>query len=176
MTNLRLRAITESDLPKTLEWNNRQDIKDFYAWHPFPVNLEMEKEWYNKITLSNIPTTVFGIELIKEKKLIGLSVLRNINMIHRKAELAIYIGDESARGKGYSKEATLQTLHFAFNNLGLQRVFLHVLANNEAAINLYEKVGFVREGVLRDSMFKNGKFFNEIVMSILNHEYHRRQI
>jgi RimJ/RimL family protein N-acetyltransferase len=167
MGNIQLRALTETDIPTTLAWNNQEDIKDLYAGHPFPVNYEMEKEWYNKITKLNFPTTVFGIELIQEKKLIGLSFLKNINMIHRKAEFAIFIGDEKERGKGYSKDATLKTLKFGFNSLGLQRIYLSVQDNNETAIKLYEKVGFIKEGLLRNSTFKNGTFYNEIIMGLL---------
>ena len=45
MGNIQLRALTETDIPTTLAWNNQEDIKDLYAGHPFPVNYEMEKEW-----------------------------------------------------------------------------------------------------------------------------------
>lgn len=171
MNNIKLRALTENDIPLTLLWNNQEDIKNLYAGHPFPVNIEMEKEWYKKITMSNFPVTVFGIETVIEKKLIGLSFLKNINLIHRKAELAIYIGDETARGKGFSKEAIIQTLNFAFKSLGLNRIFLFVQANNEPAIKLYENVGFKKEGVLRNSMFKNGYFYDEWVMGLLNTDF-----
>jgi RimJ/RimL family protein N-acetyltransferase len=167
MENIQLRAITETDIPTTLAWNNQEDIKDLYAGHPFPVNTEMEKEWYTKIIKSNFPTTVFGIELIQEKKIIGLSFLKNINMIHRKAEFAIFIGDKQERGKGFSKDATLKTLKFGFYKIGLQRIYLSVQENNETAINLYEKLGFKKEGFLRNSAFKNGAFYNEIIMGLL---------
>jgi len=166
-----LRALTESDISATLRWNNHKELKDLYAGHPFPVNIEMEREWYNKILKSNIPTTVFGIELISEKKLIGLSILKNINLIHRKAEFAIFIGDEQVRGKGYAKESTCQTLSFGFNQLGLNKIYLFVQKNNSAAIKLYEKVGFQFEGELRKSVYKNGKFINELVMGILKEDF-----
>jgi len=171
MKNIRLRALTETDKELTLEWNNQKDIKDLYAGHPFPVNKEMETEWYDKITKSNFPTTVFGIELIKEKKLIGISILKNINLIHRKAEFGIYIGDKDERGKGYSKEATLDTLDFGFNQLGLNRTYLIVQKTNKAAIKLYEKTGFKEEGVLRQSAYKNGAFRDELLMSILKEDF-----
>jgi RimJ/RimL family protein N-acetyltransferase len=170
MGRVKLRALTGDDITKTLEWNNQEDIKDLYSGHPFPINIEMEKQWYDKILYSNIPTTVFGIELTKEKKLIGLSMLKNIDIIFRKAEFAIFIGDAEERGKGYAKSATLQTLHIGFDKYHLHRIFLHVQENNQSAIKLYEKLGFIREGILRESIYKNGKYINEIVMSILEDE------
>jgi len=176
MEKIILRALTESDIQTTLVWNNQQDIKELYAGHPFPVNIEMERDWFERIIKSNLPTTVFGIELKVGKKLIGLTFLKNINLIHRKAEFAIYIGDETERGKGYSKEATLKTINFAFNQLGLNRTYLFVQSNNDAAIKLYEKTGFKIEGELRKSVFKNGKFMNEILMGLLKEDFDKYEL
>lgn len=173
MKKIKLRALTSSDISLTLSWNNQDDIKQFYAGHPFPVNIEMENEWYNKILRTNIPTSVFGIELIEEKKLIGITVLKNINFIHRKAEFAIYIGDTAERGKGFSAEATKKTLELGYYQLGLNRIYLSVQKNNIPAIRLYEKIGFVIEGELRDSIYKDGKFHDECIMSILSNEYNK---
>ncbi|MCK9610725.1 MAG: GNAT family N-acetyltransferase [Candidatus Cloacimonas sp.] len=172
MKNIRLRALTITDLPLTLKWHNQPDIIEMYAGHPFPVNEEMERKWYEKILTSNFPVTVFGIELIENNKLIGLTTLRDINLIIRSAETAIYIGDQNERSKGYSKEALKLTLNFAFNNLGLHRVFLSVREDNVAAIGLYEKMGFIREGILRDSIYKDGKYISLIIMSILEGEFY----
>ena len=172
MENVKLRALTITDLPLTIKWHNQLDIIEMYAGHPFPVNEEMERKWYEKILTSNFPVTVFGIELIENNKLIGLTILRDINLINRSAETAIYIGDQNERSKGYSKEALKLTLNFAFNNLGLHRVFLSVREDNVAALGLYEKLGFIREGILRDSIYKNGKYLSLIIMSILEEEFY----
>jgi RimJ/RimL family protein N-acetyltransferase len=171
MKKIELRALTSKDMETTVRWNNQTDVKFLYAGHPFPVNIEMEYEWYNKVLRSNVPTTVFGIELISEKKLIGISVLRNINLINRKAEFAILIGDTEERGKGYSKAATILTLKFGFDMLGLNKVYLFVQSSNNSAIKLYEKTGFKVEGIFRQSVFKNGKYEDEIIMSILKEEF-----
>lgn len=167
---INLRALTNKDIPLTLKWNNQDEIKNQYAGHPFPVNLEMETEWYDRITKSNIPTTVFGIEHVDSQKLIGISLLKNINLIHRKAEFAIYIGDKEERGKGYSTVAAQQTIDFGFQHLGLNRIYLEVQSSNLAAIKLYERLGFKREGLIRQAQFKNGKFLDEIIMGILKED------
>lgn len=174
MKEVQLRALTFNDLELTLKWNNQEEIKKNYLGHPFPLNEESEKKWYEKILTSNFPITVFGIEHTTAKKLIGISVLRDINMINRTAEFALYIGEVDYREKGLSKQATMQTLFFAFYELGLNRVFLKVLEDNSRAIKLYESVGFIREGLLRNSVFKNNHFHNEIVFSILKEEFSGR--
>lgn len=171
MKKIILRALTLKDLEKTLAWHNQDDIVEFYSGHPFPVNSEMEIKWYDKILTSNFPLTIFGIETIDSKKLIGLSMLKDINLVNRNAEFAIYIGDLEHRGKGLSKEATLLTFDFAFNKLGLNRVFLKVRIDNVKAINLYKSLGMIEEGNLRNSVFKNGVFHNELIFSILKEEF-----
>ena len=144
---------------------------DEYSGHPFPVNYELEKVWYEKFIYSNIPTSTFAIEIINPQKLIGMTFLKSINLINRETEFAIIIGDVEERGKGYGQEATQKTLEFAFFNLGLNRVFLKVVEDNSAAIRLYENCGFIKEGILRESMFKNNKLKNQIIMSILKSEF-----
>jgi RimJ/RimL family protein N-acetyltransferase len=172
MHKINLRALTKTDIEKTLFWHNQEDISDLYSGHPFPVNIEMEQKWYEKILTSNFPVTVFGIEFVENQSLIGLTVLKDINMINRSAEFAIYVGDKEYRGKGLSMEATLETLRFGFYKLGLNRIFLKVLEENDAAIKLYKSVGFLKEGFMRGSIFKNNQFRSELLLSILKEEFH----
>jgi RimJ/RimL family protein N-acetyltransferase len=171
MEKIRLRALTAEDAKITWQWQNSPEIKEFYSDHPYPVNYEMEKLWYEKITYTNIPVTVFGIEIQENNKLIGMSILKNINLIHRSAELGIFIGDASEKHKGYSGEATRLTLKFGFLDLGINRIYLKVHEDNTPAIKLYEKNGFKKEGLLRKSVFKNDQFKNEIIMSLLKEEF-----
>jgi diamine N-acetyltransferase len=173
MGKIKLRALTKADIDKTLQWHNREDIRKLYLGHPFPVNREMEETWYDKILYSNVPITVFGIELLSDEKLIGLTILKDINLINRAAELAIFIGDKDARGKGCALDATLQTLAFGFNDLGLERISLKVLVENSTAIKLYEKCGFIEEGRMRKFVFKDGVYKEAILMSILREEFYK---
>jgi len=174
-SRIKLRALTKLDLDKTLVWHNQEEIMDLYLDHPFPINIEMEELWYEKILKSNYPITVFGIEECEINELIGITLLKDINYIHRKAEFALYIGESKFRGKGLSKEATLETLSFAFKKLGLNRIYLRVLARNETAINLYDKIGFKHEGILAKSIFKNNKFEDEIIMALLKSDFEKAQ-
>jgi RimJ/RimL family protein N-acetyltransferase len=172
MARILLRALSQKDIEKTLEWHNQEDISDLYSGHPFPVNREMEQRWYEKILTSNFPVTVFGIEYIENHTLIGATMLKEINLINRSSEFAIYIGDKNYIGKSLSIEATLETLRFGFYKLGLNRIFLKVLEENEIAIKLYISAGFIKEGLSRNSVFKNNSFKSELLMAILKDEFH----
>ena len=171
MNKIKLRALTATDIGKTLDWHNQEDISHLYSGHPFPVNIEMEHKWYEKILTSNFPVTVFGIENIENQSLIGITVLKDINLINRSAEFAIYIGDKEYRAKGLSIEATLETLRFGFFKLGLNRIFLKVFEENETAIKLYNSTGFIKEGVMRESAYKDNQFKSELLMYVLKDEF-----
>lgn len=101
---------------------------------------------------------------------IGTIGLSNIHPKHRHAQYGILIGEIDARGKGLALEASRLLLAYAFDKLGLQRVYLHVFADNEQALHLYRKVGFEEEGRLRQHMYKDGRFRDVVVMAMIHTE------
>ena len=103
--------------------------------------------------------------------LIGMVSLIDIDYINRSAKFSIQLGDETNRGKGIGTFATMAMLKHAFENMNLYRIQLEVLASNIRAQHLYEKCGFVKEGCLRNSAYKNGKYEDMFVYSILHEEY-----
>ena len=62
-------------------------------------------------------------------------------------------------------------LRHGFRTLNLNRVYLRVHADNKRAIRTYEKVGFVHEGKLRQAVYKNGKYKDVLLMSVLHDEW-----
>lgn len=86
----------------------------------------------------------------------------------------IYIGADlhkDFRGKGLAYESYKQFIPFLFTELNLHKISLEVLKTNQRAINLYEKLGFVFEGIKRDEVYKNEKWIDSIIMSILKEEW-----
>ena len=85
----------------------------------------------------------------------------------------IYIGADIApeyTGKGLGYLSYQSFLPYLFDEYGLNKVSLEVLSTNERAIHLYEKIGFVREGVKRQDVVKKGLYVDSIIMSILRSE------
>lgn len=103
-------------------------------------------------------------------ELVGEVVLNQIDPDNRAANLRIGLRS-SATDRGYGSEAIRLMLAYAFGPPGLHRVSLDVFSFNQRAIHVYEKLGFRREGVLRDALLLDGVFHNAIVMSILEDEY-----
>ncbi|HWI60796.1 MAG TPA: GNAT family protein, partial [Symbiobacteriaceae bacterium] len=76
---------------------------------------------------------------------------------------------------GYGQDALRLILQFAFGKMGLHRVELHVFDFNERAIACYERVGFVREGVRREALFRDNRYHDIIVMGITRNEFQARE-
>jgi RimJ/RimL family protein N-acetyltransferase len=157
------------DAPVLLEWINDRDQVLRNAPYK-PVSESAHYAWFEAVQ-KRTDMTMFGIRVLETDKLIGTCQLRGIDSVHRNAELQIRIGDVGSRGVGYGTEAVRLLLEFAFVDLNLHRVFLHAFATNVAAIRVYEKVGFVREGVLRQAAHINGEYVDVMVMGVLRNEY-----
>ena len=110
---------------------------------------------------------LYMIQDIESEKLIGHVGFYNINYRVRKAEFAILIADKNFRGKGYGDLCTKYMINYGFNQLNLNRIELSVLTTNINAIVLYEKNGFVKEGVQKQAQFKNGSYIDVILMANL---------
>ncbi len=88
----------------------------------------------------------------------------------RCATVAIALGREHL-GRGYGTDAMRVIVDYAFREMGLHRVQLEVAPYNPAAIRAYEKAGFVEEGRRRGAVFHDGRWYDEVMMSILDHEW-----
>jgi RimJ/RimL family protein N-acetyltransferase len=102
---------------------------------------------------------------------IGEVVLNEIDFENRAANFRIALNSEENFGKGYGSEATRLILDYGFRQLNLHRIELEVYDFNPRAQHVYEKVGFVKEGVKRDVLLWEGKWQSAIVMSILETDY-----
>ena len=101
----------------------------------------------------------------------GLVGLHAIAWVPRSAEFRILLGERSMWGKGIGTEATQLLVAYAFEVLNLNKVWLGVNAENSGAIATYERTGFVREGVLRQEVFRNGQYYDVVRMSMLRDDY-----
>lgn len=153
------------------KWRNQEDLIAFLG-APFRyINLEVDIKWYEAYMLSRNNVVRCAITRKDEDEILGLVSLVNINYINQTAEFHIMIGNGANCAKGIGTFATNSILMHAFYNMNLRRIELGVLANNTRAINLYEKVGFKREGLKKQAVFKNGQYIDMVQYAILKDEY-----
>jgi hypothetical protein len=111
----------------------------------------------------------FGIRL-NGGALIGACGAHTIDYNNVRGEIGYWLG-RAYWGKGYAKEALTLLLGFCFNSLRLNKVSVTVLAFNERSINLLHSLNFAKEGTLRQNTLHGDVFVDDIVFSMLKHEY-----
>ncbi len=166
----KLRELQKDDIIILNTWRNDPELISCLG-APFRyINQDVDYAWYESYMKSR-NTSVRCAILSDEDKFIGLVSLINIDHLNQSGEFHIMIGDPENKGKGAGTFATREILSHAFLNLNLQRVELTVLDSNMKAIALYEKIGFIREGTKRMAKYKNGRFVDMHIYSILRSEY-----
>jgi UDP-4-amino-4,6-dideoxy-N-acetyl-beta-L-altrosamine N-acetyltransferase len=167
-----LRPIKLSDAPRFVRWMNDPEIIQYLSIRN-PVTLEGEKEWIKSLK-KNKNDIILAIDTDKGVH-IGSIGIHRINKEHQRATLGINIGDKNYWGKGYGSDVFRSILKYCFGELGLHRVELEVHETNPRAKRMYEKSGFIFEGVKRQANLHDGKFYDNIVMSILKQEWEKKK-
>lgn len=134
-----------------------------------PLDREGHLRWFERMQKDGTRHEFMIVERATGRS-IGVTGLNHLDRQHRRAEYGIVIGEAEARGKGLAFEASRLLLDYAFNKLGLHRVYLHAFIDNEPALRLYRKIGFTQEGILRQHVCKNGQHRDVVVMAMLQGE------
>ena len=164
-----LRAYREEDIPKATSFVNDEELKKLLVTNiPFPMTLWEEEEWIKSQKSNQDGSYNFAIEDIETKKYIGGCGIQEVNWLSRVATVGIMIGDKEYWGKGYGTDAMKVLMNFIFNNMNIRKIRLSTFSFNMRARKSYEKCGFEVEGILKDEIFKDGKYYDEIIMSVFN--------
>ena len=168
-TRIYLRPLQELDGPIMLENTTDEEIRYMTGTKP-DFTLEQIKAHINRIN-NDSSRYDFAICLKENAQMIGELSILDIEEDDKKAGFRISMSSIELTGKGYGTEAIKIVLQFVFEELNLNRLQLEVFSHNLRGIRAYEKVGFVKEGVLRESLYYNGNYFDEIIMAMLKSDY-----
>jgi len=175
-SRVRLRKMTKEDTELYHKWRN--DVEVMHSTNPsldvYPM--EATKEFVDHVILgTNAAKSYIMVEKGNEIP-IGIVALINIDYKNRNAECIIDIGEKEYWGKGFGSESLELLLHYAFYEMNLHRVYLKVFSFNDRAIHLYNKIGFQQEGSSRQSLFRDGEWYDIVHMGILQNEYFEKQV
>ena len=166
-----LRELAREDVPIVNRWRQDRDLVDGLGAPARYISEDVDQAWFEDYLRQRGAYVRCVILVDGEPEPVGLVSLTGIDAVHRRAEMHLLIGRRDLHGRGIGTAATRQMLGHAFGDLNLHRVFLSVLAHNAAAIRVYEKSGFIREGVARESAYKRGKYEDMVQMGILAREF-----
>lgn len=168
---MELVPFTEEYLSLYHKWRNNSHIMQFdQPGCLYPVSYQEIKSWFDKIKSSTCSYS-FLIKVKDEEKIIGICALIGIDNKNRNCELSIVIGEKDYWGKGYGKETMRILMKLAFDEFNMHRIYLQVMSFNENAIKLYENLGFLKEGVLKESIFRKGKYHDVLIFGILESQF-----
>lgn len=169
-SRLVLRAVEETDNPMLLEIINDPDTEYMLGGWSFPVSSRDQSAWF--AALKNTPNT---LRLVAEKcgegGTIGTVILTDIDYKNGTSEIHVKLSVEGVRGQGYGTEIVEAIVNYAFSELRLKCIYAHIIAINSASCHMFEKCGFVREGILRRRVYKRGEYIDVYSYSILQEEF-----
>jgi RimJ/RimL family protein N-acetyltransferase len=141
------------------------------------MSLAEEEAWFEAMKKRSPRERPLAIDVHQDKDWIhvGGTGLFDFDDRARSAELGITVGNKVYWDQGVGSEALRVLMNFGFNTLNLRRISLRVFEYNPRAIHVYQKLGFIEEGRLRQSVFHDGKYYDTILMSILKSEFSGRE-
>lgn len=171
---LYLRAVEESDLNDNYrQWFNDEEVCQFNSHHRFPNYKQNMEEYYENVIKSG-DNLVLAIADKESDKHIGNVALQDIDQLNCSAELSIIIGDKEFWGRGAGKEAAKLIINHGFKSLNLRRIYCGTSVENIGMQKLAEKIGFKKEGILREALYKNGRYVDIINYGLLREDYEKQ--
>ena len=165
-----LRALEPEDYKTSIKWRKDDEIWDMLGGPKYFVSEAFEKNWVEK-TIFDSKDIKLAICLKENDQYIGNVYMTDINMINRSCHSHILIGEHDFWGKGYAKEALMLAIDYMFNERNIYRIQANVLESNVASLKMHEKCGYKVDGILRNSIYKTGKYHNQYILSLLRDEY-----
>jgi RimJ/RimL family protein N-acetyltransferase len=164
------RALEKGDLRQLRDWRNTEFVRRAAREYRL-LSMDHQEKWFNSLFKKPPNNLMFGVEN-KQGKLIGVCGLTWINWKDRNAEASIYIGERDWQRKGAATDALRNLIKYGFETLNLHRIYAIIYEFNKASIELFEKCGFRFEGRSREAHYIEGRYWDELIYSLLYGEYH----
>ena len=161
---VRLRAFEREDVDANHAFvNDYETVRGMLSGIPFPSSMQDEYRWLEQQTSYSRGEYQFAVE-DGGGYLVGRCGVTRLDWKNRVAELAIMIGTPY-RGRGYGSEAMALLCDFCFREMNLHKLKVSVFAFNEPAVRCYEKNGFIREGMLKGEIFRDGQYQDVVLLA-----------
>src|SRR5687767_10997405 len=173
---IRLRWVTEDDVDALYRIFSHPEVMRYWGTPPL-ADRDAAKQLVNEIHdgFQRQMALKWGIARRSDDEIIGTTTLFNLNFENRRCEVG-YALDRAEWGKGYMQETLHALLDYAFKRLDLHRIEADVDPRNVNSIRTVEKLGFQREGYLRERWQVNGEIQDALFFGLLRPEWDRLQI
>lgn len=166
-----IRAIEKGDLNFLKDMMNDEGIERMTVDDHFPISTLQEEQWY----MNNICNPGFHKYIIDTPNdgAVGLVSLEDINWRNRSFQIPIKIMKERCGTVGVGIDAHMAMLRYAFDELQMYRAWGITLDYNQASLNMLKSCGYTVEGRNRSAIYKNGKYHDLVLTSLLREEYYK---
>jgi RimJ/RimL family protein N-acetyltransferase len=165
-----LRRHVPGNLDAFLRWYSDPEVARLTRYQDGPMRPAEIERFFSSRALGPESLSL-AVHLRDSNRLIGTCALSQLDHENGSALYHITIGEKDSWGRGYGTEATRLMLEHAFGTLNLHRIGLSVFSFNERAIRSYLSVGFVTEGRAREAIWRDGRWWDEVTMSILHSDW-----
>lgn len=171
---VKLKYFKDTDFKQLINWIDSSE--SLLQWggpgFDYPLNESQLERYIYNTNNEHAETMVYKVIDDKTDKAVGHISLSKIDGKNKSARVGkVLVGDKNTRGQGIGQQMIKEVLKIAFDELQLHRVSLGVFDFNTSAIVCYEKVGFKKEGLLRDSRKNGNEYWSLWEMSILKNEW-----
>ncbi len=167
---IKLRPLKENDVDFLFRHYNDSQIKEMvFDTAPFPLTYDEEINFIKSQKGFGDPHSyTFAIELIEnEHPIIGVCGYNKIEWSNRNAEIGIWLAQQYWN-KGYGTQTLELLAKFAFDELNLHKLSLYYFSFNNRGRYCYDKVGFKEEGILKEVLYRHGRYHDKILMGLFN--------
>jgi RimJ/RimL family protein N-acetyltransferase len=155
-------------------WYSDPEVARLARYQEGPMRYDEIDRFFQLRALGRESLTM-AIHERETNRLVGSCAFSQLDGENGSAMYHITIGEKDVWGRGFGTEATRLMLDHAFGTLGLHRVALTVFEFNQRAIRAYQRCGFLIEGRARESIWRDGRWWDELAMSVLASEWHERR-
>ncbi|MFY9143272.1 GNAT family N-acetyltransferase [Sulfuricurvum sp.] len=171
---LYLRGLEASDVEGQYPtWLNNEILTQYLEHHVYPYSKASALEYIHALHHRSDMIMLAMIDRSSDRH-IGNITLSAITQVHRSAEFSLLIGEPSAQGKGLAKEASLLLLHHGFGTMNLNRIWCGTMDSNLSMQKLAVTLGMQQEGIKRQEVYKNGRYYDTLQYSILKDEFYAK--
>lgn len=165
-SNIVLRAIEESDCQMLLDLINDEATEQMLGGVSFPVSSSSQNKWFSSLENTNRILRCIIAKKDDPKIGIGTVILSDIDYINGNAQIHIKLSNNAVRKCGFGTDAIQTITAYAFTTLRLHCVYAEIIEYNEPSKKLFEKCGYIFDGVLKSRIFKKGNYWDVYVYSI----------
>jgi ribosomal-protein-serine acetyltransferase len=170
--NVSLRLIDLKDAERIFELTDksRNYLREWLPWLDFTTKVEDTRKFIQICLKGYAENKSLNTVILFNGEIVGVAGFNNINWSNKTAYIGYWLGEEY-QGKGIITKVAKDLTNYAFNHLNLNKVEIRAAVENKKSRSIPERLGFINEGIIRQSEWLYDHYVDTVVYGILNQEW-----